>query len=199
MSISPGTECPLPDHPELRKYAQAFEASKLFAIVFDDQWRLTYMTTELRTSWGDRAGGNLATLAIGRHLFSSEAADAARQHRFGLNFGVQGIDGPAKLDGRRQAGDRPGVVNFHKTGRSCDRHRKGAPRRARHFGMRNLNDGPRTDACDQRTALASRSLKHRYGNVILGGCDDRNTRSRYSDKARMLPVRGKTFPATVSR
>ena len=85
MKIGPDADCPLPDHPELQKYSVAFEASKQFAMIFDDQWRLTYMTSDLRTSWSSRVGGNLAALAIGQHLFSANAAAAAGQHRFGLN------------------------------------------------------------------------------------------------------------------
>ncbi len=83
--IGPYADCPLPKHPELRRYAAAFETNKQMAILLDDQMRLVYMTSDLRTSWGDHAGQGLATLALGEHLFSTAAASAARRHRFGLN------------------------------------------------------------------------------------------------------------------
>ena len=83
--IGPYEDCPLPNHPELRRYAAAFEVHKQFAIILDDQMRLVYMTSDLRMSWGDHAGQGLASLALGEHLFSEAAASAARRHRFGIN------------------------------------------------------------------------------------------------------------------
>jgi class 3 adenylate cyclase len=102
--VTSDMRCPLPEHPVLRAYAQALEDAGHFGWIVDHQWRLVFMSYDLRRAWGDRAGRELAPIAIGKHFFSTEATMLLKQQRFGMNTGdlwrelFRGIGGLALTD-----------------------------------------------------------------------------------------------------
>jgi class 3 adenylate cyclase len=81
---APAEPYPLPADPTLAAVAAAMERTGQWAWVVDDRWRLAFITTEVRFTYGGGAG-DLADFAIGRHFFSPEALELARTWRFGPN------------------------------------------------------------------------------------------------------------------
>jgi class 3 adenylate cyclase len=82
VPVKGGPSYPLPDDPVLAEIATALRDSGHWAQVFDDQWRLAYVTDELRSTFG---AGTLADFEIGEHLFGPKAITASRRFRRGLN------------------------------------------------------------------------------------------------------------------
>ena len=76
-------EYALPEDPSLREWAQAMEGIGAWAFVFDDAWRLAYVTDAVRWTWGGEI--ERAEFAIGRGLFGTEGLAASRTWRFGPN------------------------------------------------------------------------------------------------------------------
>ena len=74
---------PLPTDSVLAQAAAALRDAEHWAWVFDDRWRLVYMTDALRVSFS-RDGAPVPT-AIGCHAFGPEALEVSRHWRFGPN------------------------------------------------------------------------------------------------------------------
>lgn len=77
---------PLPVDAQLAEVAKVLQDSGQWANVLDDQWRLVFVTDESRRTFG---AGELAHLAIGKHVFGPEATAASRQFRLGSNTDEQ--------------------------------------------------------------------------------------------------------------
>ncbi len=54
------------------------------AWIVDAGWHYAYATDDARVLWADRDGGRLGSVALGHHVFSSEAMRIARNWRFGI-------------------------------------------------------------------------------------------------------------------
>ena len=74
---------PLPEDPALAQAAAALNVAEHWAWIFDDRWRLVYMTDALRVSFGN--DGAPVPTAIGCHAFGPEAVEVTRGWRFGPN------------------------------------------------------------------------------------------------------------------
>ncbi len=73
---------PLPEDPLLAEVALALCNTGHWAQIVDHEWRLVYVTDELRRTFG---AGELADFAIGHHLFGPAAMTASRGFRLGSN------------------------------------------------------------------------------------------------------------------
>src|SRR5437016_11944505 len=73
----------LPEDPALAEVAGALRDAGHWGYVVDHQWRLVYVTDELRISFG--GSGELASFAIGEHFFGAEAIRASQGWRLGAN------------------------------------------------------------------------------------------------------------------
>jgi class 3 adenylate cyclase len=62
---------PLPDDPNLARWASALNDAGQWAQLYDSGWRLVWATDEFRLTYGDT--GAVTFLPIGFHLFSAEA------------------------------------------------------------------------------------------------------------------------------
>jgi class 3 adenylate cyclase len=62
---------PLPDDPNLARWASALNDAGHWAAVYDSGWRLVFATDESRLTYGDTGAGTV--LPIGFHLYSAEA------------------------------------------------------------------------------------------------------------------------------
>ena len=76
--------CPLPDDPLLNDAALAMCQTGQAAWIVDDQWNYVFATDDARLLWADRDGGQLGSVAVGHHLFSTEALEVAANWRFGI-------------------------------------------------------------------------------------------------------------------
>lgn len=74
---------PLPDHPALRDVAAALRDAQQWGLIADADWRLVYVTDELRLTFGGFV--HRSSWAIGAHFFGPEALRKARDFRFGMN------------------------------------------------------------------------------------------------------------------
>ena len=72
-----------PDDPALRQVAEAMEGTGQWAFVFDDDWRLVYVTDATRWTYG--AHVERADFAIGRKFFGPEGLAVSQTWRFGPN------------------------------------------------------------------------------------------------------------------
>jgi class 3 adenylate cyclase len=52
VHVASGEPCPLPDHPVLAEAAAALNAARTWAIVLDHEWRVVFMSDEIRLSNG---------------------------------------------------------------------------------------------------------------------------------------------------
>lgn len=75
MSLGNPETCPLPDDPVLAEVAQALNQAGLWAYVLDREYRVVYMTDELRRSNGGLV--EMVRVPLGAHLFGSDFLDAA--------------------------------------------------------------------------------------------------------------------------
>ena len=66
--------CPLPDDPVLAEAAVALNDAGQWAEIADRDWRLVYMTDDLRLAHG--AMVNLVPVPLGAHFYSAEAMSA---------------------------------------------------------------------------------------------------------------------------
>jgi class 3 adenylate cyclase len=73
----------LPEDPALAEVAAALRDAGHWGYVVDHQWRLVYVTDELRISFGGNI--ELASFAIGEHLFGADAIHASQGWRLGAN------------------------------------------------------------------------------------------------------------------
>jgi class 3 adenylate cyclase len=62
--------CPLPEHPVLAEMAEALNQAGLWAYVLDCDYRVVYMTDELRRSNGGLIG--MVRVPLGAHLFGAD-------------------------------------------------------------------------------------------------------------------------------
>ena len=74
---------PLPEDPALAQAAAVLNDAEHWAWIFDQRWRLVYMTDALRVSFGN--DGTPVPTAIGCHAFGPEALEVSRGWRFGPN------------------------------------------------------------------------------------------------------------------
>ena len=72
---------PLPDDPALAEVAASLQGAGHWGWVVDPQWRILFVTDELRLTFGGNV--ELADWPIGVHMFSPEFLAATRQFRFG--------------------------------------------------------------------------------------------------------------------
>ena len=72
-----------PDDPALRQVAEAMEGTGQWAFVFDDEWRIVYVTDPTRWTYG--AHVERAEFAIGRRFFGPESLAVSETWRFGAN------------------------------------------------------------------------------------------------------------------
>ena len=72
---------PLPDDPALAQVAASLAGSGHWGWVVDPQWRILYVTDELRLTFGGNV--ELAHWPTGAHMFSPEFLAASRRWRFG--------------------------------------------------------------------------------------------------------------------
>ena len=75
--MSPGNSetCTLPENPVLAETAKALNQAGLWAYVLDREYRVVYMTDELRRSNGGLA--EMVRVPLGAHLFGADFLDAA--------------------------------------------------------------------------------------------------------------------------
>ncbi len=71
----------LPDDPALAEVAASLQGSGHWGWVVDPQWRILFVTDELRLTFGGNVG--LANWPVGVHMFSPEFLAATREFRFG--------------------------------------------------------------------------------------------------------------------
>lgn len=104
-----GETYPLPEHPLLAEAAAALRDAGHWGMVVDQDWRLVFVTDDLRVTFG--AGLELAEFAIGCPIFGPETLTAMESWRLGANTAdLQGLlvrgFGPmmlADLNGDREA------------------------------------------------------------------------------------------------
>jgi class 3 adenylate cyclase len=75
VSLGNSETCPLPENPVLAETAKALNQAGLWAYVLDREYRVVYMTDELRRSNGGLA--EMVRVPLGAHLFSADFLDAA--------------------------------------------------------------------------------------------------------------------------
>jgi class 3 adenylate cyclase len=75
VSPVPTETCPLPEHPVLAEFAEALNQAGLWAYVLDREYRVVYMTDELRRSNGGLT--EMVRVPLGAHLFGAEFLDTA--------------------------------------------------------------------------------------------------------------------------
>lgn len=75
MSLGNAETCPLPEDPVLAETAGALNQAGLWAYVLDREYRVVYMTDELRRSNGGLA--EMVRVPLGAHLFGTDFLDAA--------------------------------------------------------------------------------------------------------------------------
>ena len=68
-----GEPCPLPKDPALAAVAVAMRDAGQWGEIFDRNWRIAYMTDELRASAG--LGLELVPVPLGEHHFGRESLD----------------------------------------------------------------------------------------------------------------------------
>ena len=61
---------PLPDDPNLARWASAMNEAGHWAQLYDSGWRLVWATDEFRLTYGEKGAGTV--LPIGFHLYSAE-------------------------------------------------------------------------------------------------------------------------------
>jgi len=71
------------EDPALAEVAAALRDTGHWGWIVDQDWRLVYVTDELRLTFG--AGLELASFAIGEHFYGTEAMRASEEWRFGSN------------------------------------------------------------------------------------------------------------------
>jgi len=75
VSLGNTETCPLPENPVLAETAKALNQAGLWAYVLDREYRVVYMTDELRRSNGGLA--EMVRVPLGAHLFGADFLDAA--------------------------------------------------------------------------------------------------------------------------
>jgi len=83
--IPAGEPCPTPDDPALAEVAAALRDTGHWGFVVDRDWRLAYMTDELRLSFGAHVG--LVPILLGEHFFGPRSLEVAGGWPFGPNTG----------------------------------------------------------------------------------------------------------------
>ncbi len=78
-----GETYPLPEHPLLAEAAAALRDAGHWGMVVDHEWRLVYVTDDLRITFG--AGIELAEFAVGHAIFGLETLTAMKSWRLGAN------------------------------------------------------------------------------------------------------------------
>jgi class 3 adenylate cyclase len=73
----------LPEDPALAEVAAALRDAGHWGYVVDHQWRMVYVTDEMRLTFGGSV--ELASFPIGEHLFGPVAINALQGWRFGAN------------------------------------------------------------------------------------------------------------------
>ena len=81
MDVTGQQQCPLPDDPTLAEAAVALRDAGYWAEIVDCDWRLVYMTDDLRLALGFMV--ELVPLPIGAHYFGADALSARLLWRSG--------------------------------------------------------------------------------------------------------------------
>ena len=74
--------CPLPEQPLLCEAASALGGAGHFVWMVDRDWRVVFMSEELRLAWASR-NGKYAAVSLGHHLFSSDSMALRDEFRYG--------------------------------------------------------------------------------------------------------------------
>jgi class 3 adenylate cyclase len=83
MPVDGPDSYPLPGDPTLAEVASALRDNGHWALVFDDRWRLVYVTDELRLTFGGLV--ERAPFPIGSSIYGPEMVRASDRWRFGPN------------------------------------------------------------------------------------------------------------------
>jgi class 3 adenylate cyclase len=75
VSLGNPETCPLPENPVLAEMAEALNRAGLWAYVLDPEYRVVYMTDELRRSNGGLV--EMVRVPLGAHLFGADFLDVA--------------------------------------------------------------------------------------------------------------------------
>src|SRR3954454_11251351 len=79
MLVSSRDTCPLPEHPALAEVANALNRAGAWGHVYDREYRLVYMTEEIRRTNGGLV--EMATVPVGAYCFGSEYIETALSWR----------------------------------------------------------------------------------------------------------------------
>jgi class 3 adenylate cyclase len=75
MEVSSQETCPLPEHPVLADVASALNEAGVWGFIFDREYRLAYMTDEMRLTFGGLV--EMGPAPLGAHLFGPDFTNAA--------------------------------------------------------------------------------------------------------------------------
>jgi class 3 adenylate cyclase len=79
MLVSSEETCPLPEHPVLAEVARALNRAGAWGHIYDHEYRLVYMTEDIRRTNGGLV--EMATVPLGAYCFGPEYIDAALSWR----------------------------------------------------------------------------------------------------------------------
>jgi hypothetical protein len=75
--------CPLPEDPALAEVAAGLNRAGHWGWMVDSQWRIVFMTDDLRVTFGGQLGH--APVALGEHFFGPENVRTNLEYRAGAN------------------------------------------------------------------------------------------------------------------
>jgi class 3 adenylate cyclase len=77
-----GLPCPLPEHPVLAEAAIALNANGWWGMIVDPDWRLAFVSDDLRLTFGGQT--EMVPVALGAYFFGEEVLDLSEGYRAGL-------------------------------------------------------------------------------------------------------------------
>lgn len=83
MVVEPSESCPLPEDPMLAEMASALRAAGYWGWIVDPDWRLVYMSEDLRLSFGGSV--EMVPVPLGEHLFGAVSVGLRLTGGFGPN------------------------------------------------------------------------------------------------------------------
>lgn len=105
MSLVGPEPCPLPEHPGLAEVARALNDAGAWGLVLDREWRLVYMTDDMRLSHG--ALRELVPLPVGDHYFGPAAIEVMLAWSGGV-FSLKSYGAMLRAVGPWMVADEPG-------------------------------------------------------------------------------------------
>lgn len=78
-----GVSCPLPEEPVLAEAAAALNEQGWWGIIADRDWRLAFISDELRLTFGGQI--EMVPVALGSHFFGEEVVRVSEGYRAGAN------------------------------------------------------------------------------------------------------------------